>query len=67
MECNTVTIAPQLYRHVAALVEKTGAFDSVDEYVNFVLSELFSVEDPRQADRHEEEMLRQRLEQLGYM
>lgn len=67
MAGNTVNIEPELYRDVAELVRKTRAFDSVDEYVNFVLSELFGRADGRKADEAEERVVRERLKQLGYM
>ncbi|MCK4282898.1 MAG: CopG family transcriptional regulator [Candidatus Brocadiae bacterium] len=64
---NTVSIQPQLYRDIAELVRRTGAFRSVDEYVNVVLSELFGRADDREADQAEQQMLEERLRQLGYL
>ena len=64
---NTVSIEPQLYRDVAALIRATGAFQSVDEYVNAVLSELFGRAGAREADQAEQRVLEERLRQLGYL
>jgi Arc/MetJ-type ribon-helix-helix transcriptional regulator len=62
-----VSIEPELHAKIAAHVRATGAFASVDEYVNFVLSELFG--EPGAAERDEaaerKELLR-RLKELGY-
>ena len=67
MSENTVVIDAALYEEAAELVRTTGAFGSVDEYVNFVLAELFGKEEGRGADAAEEAGLHQRLKDLGYM
>ncbi|MGD2176122.1 MAG: hypothetical protein PVJ27_12015 [Candidatus Brocadiaceae bacterium] len=62
-----VVLDPELYRRIEELVNNSGAFDSVDDYVNCVLSELFGRAEPREADEAEERRLMERLKQLGYM
>ncbi len=64
---HTVTIDPGLYDEAAELVRTTGAFESVDEYVNVVLAELFGRTEGGDADEAQGAALRQRLEDLGYM
>ena len=66
MADTTVRVEPQLYEAAAELVRTTGAFASVEEYVNFVLSELLRPQEQREADQAEQEALEQRLQQLGY-
>lgn len=66
MEERTVRVEPQLYQAAAELVRATGAFGSVEEYVNFVLAELLRPEQQLAADQAEQKALEQRLEQLGY-
>ncbi len=67
MPDDTVKLDPELHRRIAELVEVSGAFDSVEEYVNCVLAELFGESELREADEEKERMLRQRLKDLGYM
>ncbi len=67
MADTTVKLEPELYKHAERLVASTGAFNGVDDYVNCVLSALFGYSGPAEADDAEEQRLRERLEQLGYM
>jgi Arc/MetJ-type ribon-helix-helix transcriptional regulator len=67
MPDHTVVIEPVLYREAAELVATAGAFESVDDYVNFVLGELFGGSTAREADAKEERALLRRLEELGYV
>ena len=66
MSEHSVAIDKALYEEAAELVRTTGAFQSVDEYVNVVLAELFGRTEGRQADAAEEAGLHQRLKDLGY-
>ena len=67
MADNTVVIEATLYEEAAELVRTTGAFASVDEYVNFVLAELFGRPEGREADAAEEAGIQKRLKDLGYL
>jgi Arc/MetJ-type ribon-helix-helix transcriptional regulator len=66
MEDRSVRIAPELYAEAEALVAASGAFASVEEYVNFVLAELFEPAEPRAQHEAERRELERRLRQLGY-
>ncbi|MFO8009052.1 MAG: hypothetical protein R6V05_15105 [Candidatus Brocadiia bacterium] len=67
MPDHTVKLDPELHRRIAELVQNSGAFDSVEDYVNCVLAELFGEAGLHEADEDRERMLRQRLKDLGYM
>lgn len=63
----TISLPAELYDRVLMRVKTTG-FDSVDEYVSFVLSEVLSEEDgtAHTSDDQEEEV-KKRLRGLGYL
>ncbi|MCE4628416.1 MAG: CopG family transcriptional regulator [Desulfurococcales archaeon] len=62
----TVRISRELYEKVKKYIEETGGFESVDEFVEFVVAEAletageaFSEEDKKKIE--------ERLKDLGYM
>jgi len=63
-----VYLSTELYNRIAARAKSTG-FDSVDDYVLFVLEEVVKDdEDEAQAiSKEDEEEVKKRLKSLGYI
>jgi len=60
-----IKISKKYYDEVKKVVSYSSQFQTVSEYVNFVLKELlFEDTDP---ERSEEEVIKKRLQDLGYM
>jgi len=66
MNCPKVQINPDLYRRVKEFIQASHAFESVDEYINFVLETVFLPEE-RILSTKEHEILSERLRALGYL
>ena len=66
MSRTTVRINTDLYRRVKEFIQVSHAFESVDEYVNFVLETLFLPEEQILSTK-EQEILSERLKALGYL
>jgi hypothetical protein len=66
----TIEISQELYRKIRAKLDESG-FDSVDEYVEFVMNEFVSEseEGAGQPDVSEddEKKIKERLRSLGYL
>ena len=63
----TVSIQESLYEKIEERVEGTG-FESVEEYVDYVLREVVSEEEEEEEfSEEDEEKVRERLKALGYM
>jgi hypothetical protein len=64
-----IELPPELHERCASRIEGTE-FESVEEYVTFVLEVLFEQEDgDRNIERsaEDDEAMKERLESLGYM
>lgn len=61
-----VNIREDIYRKVEDYIRETGAFSSVEEFVNYVLDELLK-EERAELTPEEEEKVRERLRALGYI
>lgn len=68
MNRRKVSIPDSLYEKVKDRCEGTG-FNSVDEYVEFVLREVVEEEEPEEEEfsKEDEEKVKERLRALGYM
>ena len=64
-----IAISKELYERCKRLVEEQGGFSSVEEFVEFVLSEVLSEEGAEGArlSEEEEEKIKERLKALGYI
>ncbi|HIE13885.1 TPA: CopG family transcriptional regulator [Candidatus Bathyarchaeota archaeon] len=64
-----VRIPKKLYDEIKKEVDESeGEFKSVDEFVEFVLSEVLKEEEPEDAyTPEEEEEIKRRLRSLGYL
>jgi len=68
-ERKDVSLSAELYDRIEARVKATE-FDSVEEYVNFILEEVLREEDEdegRAFSKEDEEEVKKRLKALGYM
>ena len=63
-----VPIRKELYQKILLEVEKSqGEFKGAEEYVEFVLEELFKEEKEEVYSKEEEEEIKRRLRALGYI
>ncbi|MCG8607622.1 hypothetical protein MJD09_21885 [bacterium] len=62
-----VTIRNELYQEMERLVEQSDQFDNVSDYVNFVLQEVLFGQDDSDHSDEQDEMVRKRLRDLGYL
>ena len=66
-EKKTVSLPAELYGKIEQRIVGTE-FDSVDEYVNFVLAEVFKEEEAETSfSKEDEEEVKRRLKSLGYL
>jgi Arc/MetJ-type ribon-helix-helix transcriptional regulator len=68
-ETRAVNLPAELHGRIEQRVRETG-FDSVDEYVIFVMEEVLKDEDEEQEmafSKEEEEEVKKRLKALGYL
>jgi len=66
-EKKTVSLPAELYGKIEQRIAGTE-FDSVDEYVNFVLAEVFKEEEAETSfSKEDEEEVKKRLKDLGYL
>lgn len=64
----TIQISKELYEKARQYIEKIGGFNSVEEFIEFVLNEVLSEETGETAlSKEEEELVKQRLRSLGYL
>ena len=66
MNYKNVKVRSELYRKLEEFIHATHAFESVNEYINFVLETLFLPEE-QMLSKKEQEILSERLKSLGYL
>lgn len=68
MSKKSVSISESLYNKIEDRCEGTG-FESIDEYVEFVLKEVVEEEEEEEEEfsEEDEEKVKERLRALGYM
>lgn len=62
-----VKILKEYYDEIEKIIAETSQFKAVSDYINFVLKELLSKEGTSGYSKDEEEIIKKRLEDLGYM
>ena len=62
-----VEIREPYYLEIERIVAQSGQFDSVADYVNFVLNEVLFGEENDASSEEDEAVVRQRLRDLGYL
>ncbi len=65
----SIKIPKKIYEEIKKRVELSNEFNSVEEYINFVLSELLKEEEEEEYElsEEEEEKIKERLRGLGYL
>ncbi len=64
----SILISKELYDKAKKYIEEHGGFSSVEELVEFVLSEVLTEEEPESVySKEEEEKIKERLRALGYL
>lgn len=68
MSEKTISIKESLYKKIEGRVEGTG-FESVEDYVDYVLREVVEEEEEEEEEfsEEDEEKVKERLRALGYM
>ncbi|MEM2292171.1 MAG: CopG family transcriptional regulator [Nitrososphaerota archaeon] len=64
----TIQISKELYKEAEKFISDRGGFSSVEELVEFLLSEVLSDEQAEyEMSKEEEEKVKRRLRSLGYI
>jgi len=64
----SIEISKELYEKIKKFIEEQGGFESVEEFVEFVLNEAVSDETEEYVmSKEEEEKVKERLRSLGYI
>ena len=62
-----IEIREPYYREIERIVAQSSQFDSVADYVHFVLNEVLFGEGNDDSSEEDEAIVRQRLRDLGYL
>ena len=66
-ERNTISIDSKFYNLISDRIKTSDEFSSVDEYVDYVLSELLDTEKQSEYTEEERKEIEKHLKDLGYM
>ena len=67
MEKKYVSLSPKLYNTILNRVENSDEFLTVDDYVSYVLTEIFKNESEQNYSKEEEAEIEKNLKDLGYI
>jgi Arc/MetJ-type ribon-helix-helix transcriptional regulator len=67
MEKKSVSLSPKLYNTILNRVENSSEFSTVDDYVSYVLTEIFKNESEQNYSKEEEAEIEKNLKDLGYI
>ena len=62
-----VKILTKYYNQIEKIVLQSSQFETVSDYVNFVLKEVLFGEQDSDYSKEEEELIKKRLQDLGYL
>lgn len=62
-----VKILSEYYREIEKIIAQSNQFHTVSDYVNYVLQQMFAGENDSGYSPEEEEIVKRRLQDLGYM
>ena len=62
-----IEILKEYYTEIEKIIARSTQFQSVSDYVNFVLKEVLSANDRLAKSHEDDEALKKRLEDLGYI
>ena len=67
-EKKKISISSDMFEIISKRIEKSNQeFSSVDEYVEFILNEIFGKNSEKLYDKEEEEEIRKHLQDMGYI
>jgi guanylate kinase len=67
-ENKKISISSDMFEIISKRIEKSNQeFSSVDEYVEFILNEIFEKNSEKLYDKEEEEEIRKHLQDMGYI
>lgn len=67
-EKKKISISSDMFEIISKRIEKSNQeFSSVDEYVEFILNEIFEKKSEKLYDKEEEEEIRKHLQDMGYI
>ncbi len=67
MSDKTIRIHDSVYESAAAFVKQSFTYDSIEDFVNDLLVRFLELKDSEAANIKEDESIRKRLQELGYM
>lgn len=62
-----IEIQRKFYAEIERIVAQSSQFQTVSEYVNFVLKEMLFADNDSERTAAEDEVLKKRMRDLGYM
>jgi len=62
-----VYISKELYERTKKFIETQGSFTNIEEFIEFILSEMISEKFTTPYTKDEEEKIKERLKALGYI
>ena len=62
-----VRISKEYYNEIEKIIEQSSQFKTVSDYVNFVLKEMLFGDTGSRRTEREEELIKKRLQDLGYI
>jgi len=62
-----IKILKQYYEEIQKIIKTNSQFSTVSDYVNYVLKEILHKENDEGYSKEEEELIKKRLEDLGYL
>ena len=67
-ENNKISISSNMFKVISKRIEKSNQeFSSLDEYVEFILNEIFEENSEKPYNKYEEEEIRKHLQDMGYL
>ncbi len=67
-ENKKISISSNMFKVISKRIEKSNQeFSSVDEYVEFILNEIFEENSEEPYNKDEEEEIRKHLQSMGYL
>lgn len=62
-----ISILTKYYQEIEKIIVHSSQFATVEDYVNFVLQEMLFEESGKEVSKKDEEQIKHRLRDLGYM
>ena len=67
-ENKKISISSNMFKVISKRIEKSNQeFSSVDEYIEFILNEIFEENSEEPYNKDEEEEIRKHLQAMGYL